>query len=67
MDISIGQVYSTGNLRFTIVSMCEVTRHFTNLQISFLDSGRFSNWTIDCGSDELVDGIESGEIQLVSG
>jgi hypothetical protein len=66
MDISIGQVYTTGNFKFTIVAMTEVTRHFTNIHISFLDAGRFSSWVVDCGSDELIDGIESGEIKLVS-
>lgn len=56
------KIFSTGNTKFIIENVIPITQHSANLHIRLLDAGYFSNITIQFGSDELTDGILSGQI-----
>lgn len=56
------KVFSTGSIRFKVVSYELLTEHSANLYVKILDGGYFSSVTIVFGSDEIKDGIESGQI-----
>lgn len=57
-----GKVYQTGNMKFKVVSYEMITQHSATLYVKLLDAGFFSSVTIEFGSDEIKDGILSGQI-----
>ena len=57
-----GKTFQTGNLKFKVVSYEMITEHSANLYVKILDAGFFSTVTINFGSDEIKDGILSGQI-----
>jgi hypothetical protein len=56
------KVYQTGNMKFKVVGYETITEHSATLYVKILDAGFFSSVTIEFGSDEIKDGILSGEI-----
>lgn len=57
-----GKVYQTGNTKFKVVGYELVTQHSATLYVKLLDAGFFSTVNIEFGSDEIKDGILSGQI-----
>lgn len=57
-----GKVFQTGNMKFKVVSYEMITEHSANLYVKLLDAGFFSTVTINFGSDEIKEGILSGQI-----
>lgn len=56
------KVFKSGNVRFKVLSYDMITEHSAILYIKLLDAGFFSTVTIEFGSDEIKDGILSGQI-----
>ena len=57
-----GKTFQTGNLKFKVVSYEMITEHSATLYVKILDAGFFSTVTINFGSDEIKEGILSGQI-----
>lgn len=63
MDSSIvGKVFCTGNIIFKVENIEKVTKYFQQVSARILNGGQFSKFTVDMGSDELEQGILTGEI-----
>lgn len=56
------KVFQTGNMKFKVVSYEMITDRSATLYVKLLDAGFFSTVTINFGSDEIKEGILSGQI-----
>jgi len=58
----LGKRYTTGNLAFQVFRVTPVTNYFAKLEFQLLDAGYFSSCLLTFGSDELEQGLSSGQI-----
>lgn len=58
----LGKRYTTGNLSFQVFRVTPVTNHFAKLEFQLLNAGYFSSCLLTFGSDELEQGLISGQI-----
>lgn len=63
MDFQLHEKFQTGTVIFEIVNIVPVVKTFSKLEIRIKECGLLSNWSIDCGSDELEKGILSGQVR----
>ncbi len=54
--------FQTSNVKFKVVAYDMITPHSAKLYVKLLDAGFFSTVTIEFGSDEIKNGILSGQI-----
>ena len=56
------KTFQTGNMKFKVVGYSPITNYSANLHVKLMDAGYFSTVTIDFGTDEILEGILSGQI-----